>query len=1041
MEGSLTIPSHIEDLTKCMYELQQDGKFCDAGLECKDGVIFVHKLVLMACRSPYLRNQLVSESEGERVYVSLKNYSLKTVCCLVQTLYTGQINISQENEVDFSRLCEMIGLDKIKSAAENLIQHDQNIYEIESINPFCAVQVEEEVIESQDEITALVASVNHGPDDNLVDSTNTVDNVEDLNYDSSDVKVGSDMVKRSQDSEGEREADKSFDPPTMPTRRETRSNKRRKIFHNENTSQAKDNATSSNVAEILTIARQLSGIDEAQPTKPASSCRDQTKSSLCSLCTKEFVNEDENVTDPSKKVCTECMVLFSGETNDDQEVGTEPDQIQSYNSEDGGEHNKQDSVDLEEECLKKTCEEGSPLLGLIALEESDCDPLPWLQEQIVIDGCEKNEISDRKLRNKSQSDKGEIESGETNQEKLWHCKKCEFSTGDKKEQERHRKHHSYLKRKLKMSKLCKPPKYFCDECGNEYKTEVGLIQHKKLSHSDKPILSCVLRGCKSRFVEESALQKHLLWHKSQGVLKCRKCAQVFVLKGALKRHEDYCVKRLMFRCDICNKVYKAQRNLSEHMSKMHCEGGKGFNYRESLKFSRNINSLTSGVEQNKRASLTVENTSLETTMEEFNADNVEEFVAGMNSILLTQQNEKKTRQTHDVYRCIQCEFSTVDKTQYTKHRKHHDYLKLKQKLKSAEPQSQTCGKCETEHKATLDLKVHTEKVHSLVFECLEKGCFKYFSDEHKLNEHLIEHAETVLIKCGKCAKSFVTKHDLNKHDVICIPNRTVQRDTAHENDENGDDVVDNDDMDDDDGDDGDDDDDNDDDIEGIVKTLNKAINKKRKSKVYKCEKCNFSTKDHKDYEKHTRRHRYLNWKETQIHICRYCGLTFRTISGMTKHELTFHSDQFYKCKVKSCTSVFKYKQQLEKHILKHKERGLLKCKKCNKKFVFKYKLTPHEDKCIRNMTANEQTQCHLCGKQVGSKSGLLKHMRKHYDGMFHCFCGKTFDSIKNLNQHKKIHHDPMLKPFCEKEVSEESDDSIDSDSDEMENSTSLSSSA
>ncbi|CAC5405940.1 unnamed protein product [Mytilus coruscus] len=951
MEGSVTIPSHIEDLTKCMYELQQDGTFCDAGLECKDGVIFVHKLVLMACRSPYLRNQLASESKGERVYVSLKNYSLKTVCCLVQTLYTGQLNISQENEVDFSHLCETIGLDNIKSAAENIIQQDRNIYEVESMNPFCAVQVEEEIIESQDGITALVASVNHGPDDNLVDSTNTVDNVEDLNYDNSDLKVGSDMAKRSQDSKEERDAEKSLD---LPTGRETRSNKRRKIFHNDSTSQAKDNATSSNVADILAIAKQLSGIEEAQTSKPASSCLDQTKSSLCSLCKKEFVNEEENVTDPSKTVCTECMDLFSGETNDDHEMGTKPDQTQNYYSEDGGEDSQkgeywnriswdipgnpdpknigpngtfqdfsglvnlkypwivlrsprvlglfrtskpeisQDRVDLEEECLKKTCEERSPLPDLISLEEGDSDPLTWLQEQIDIDGCENNEIYDRKLRNKNQSDKVKRESGETNHEKLWHCKKCEFSTGDKKEQERHRKHHSYMERKLRMSKLCEPPKYACDECGNEYKSEDGLIKHQNLVHSGKPILRCVLRGCKSRFVEESVLQKHLLWHKSQGVLKCRKCAQVFVLKGALKRHEDYCVKRLMFRCDICNKVYKAQKNLSEHMSKMHCQGGKGFNYRESLKFSRNNNSMTSAVDQNKGASLTVENTSLETSLEEFNADNVEEFVEGMNSILLTQRNEKKSRQTQDVYRCIHCEFSTEDKIQYTKHRKHHAYLIRKQK--DAELQSHTCDKCETEHKTTLALKVHTEKVHSMVFECLEKGCFKYFSDKHKLNEHLLEHEETGLTKCGKCARSFVTKHDLKEHENSCFPNEN-----GGENDDNNDDVDD---------DDIDDDGDNDDDIEGIVKTLNDAINKKR-SKVFKCDKCNFSTKDHKNYEKHSSHHCYLKRKETQIYICRYCVMTFRTRSGMSKHELTFHSDQFYECKVKSCTSVFKFPRRVK----------------------------------------------------------------------------------------------------------------------------------
>ncbi|CAG2196601.1 unnamed protein product [Mytilus edulis] len=476
MEGSYFIPSHAEDLTKCMYELQQDGTFCDAGLECKDGVIFVHKLVLMACRSPYLRNQLATESQGTRVYVSLKNYSLKTVCCLVQTLYTGQSNISKENEVKFRLLCETIGLDNIKSEAEHFIQLDQNVNEVESINPFCAVQVEEEIIEYQDGIkcTALVASANHGPDDNLVDSTITVDNVEDLNNEISDVKVDGDTVKINQDLEVEREANKSLNPPTI---RETRSSKRRKIYHTDNTSQVKDNATSANVAEILAIAKQLSGKDEDQPSKSASTCLDQTQSSLCSLCKKEFVNEGENVTDPTKTVCTECIVLFSEETNHDREMETKPDQTQSYNSEDAGENSEKDSVDLEEECLKKTCEEGSPLPDHISLEEDDSDPLPLLQQQIVNEI--NDEISDRRLRNKSQPDIGKEETGETNQEMLWHCKKCEFSTCDKKEQEKHRKHHSYLERKLRMSELYKYQKYFCHLCGNKYKSEDGLQNHKK----------------------------------------------------------------------------------------------------------------------------------------------------------------------------------------------------------------------------------------------------------------------------------------------------------------------------------------------------------------------------------------------------------------------------------------------------------------------------------------------------------------------------------------------------------------------------------
>ncbi|CAC5405929.1 KRAB [Mytilus coruscus] len=540
----------------------------------------------------------------------------------------------------------------------------------------------------------------------------------------------------------------------------------------------------------------------------------------------------------------------------------------------------------------------------------------------------------------------------------------------------------------------------------------------------------------------------MVWHNSQGVLKCRKCAQVFVLKGALERHEDYCIKRVMFRCDICNKVYKGQKDLADHMRKIHGQV-KGFNYWKSVNLQHNQGhdyddavTLSEAQVPSKIEGINLDD---KTTKHEGNVDNVGEFVKEMNSILLTQKNKKKLSQTKDVYRCTKCDFATEDKRKYNSHRGHHNYIIHKQR--SAEPQSYTCDKCEKEYKTTLALKSHTKKVHTgtVIFECPQKGCFKNFTNQQKLKDHLLEYEESGLFKCAKCAKSFVTKHNLKEHEDSCTPKRIVPCDTAENSgeinagdDEDGDDDrIDEDE---------DTDHDDNDDIEGIVKTLNKAINKKRvQRKVFQCKRCNFSAKDKKYYSKHLDHHIYLDRKQRtsvsvpQMYICSYCGLTFRSKSGLSRHELNYHSNHFFKCKVESCRSVYKDKQQLKEHMLKHKQSGFLKCTKCDKKFVYKSRLTRHEDSCIRNMTTYEQAQCHICRKQFLSKASLIVHMRQHKDGMLNCFCGKIFDSKTHLNKHKKCHNDIMLNSYCKKDISQDNEDI--SNLDEKEDSTSLSSSA
>ena len=76
MEYDIIIPQYSEELSKHMYQLQQKGVLCDAWLVCKDGKVFIHKLILMSTTSPYLQQQVTagSQSNATKCHISLEDY-------------------------------------------------------------------------------------------------------------------------------------------------------------------------------------------------------------------------------------------------------------------------------------------------------------------------------------------------------------------------------------------------------------------------------------------------------------------------------------------------------------------------------------------------------------------------------------------------------------------------------------------------------------------------------------------------------------------------------------------------------------------------------------------------------------------------------------------------------------------------------------------------------------------------------------------------------------------------------------------------------
>ncbi|XP_076107558.1 uncharacterized protein LOC143075858 [Mytilus galloprovincialis] len=128
MDYNITIPEYSRDLSKHMYRLQQSGLFCDAWLVCKDGVVFVHKLVLVACGSAYLLQQLSTDtSSNTQCQVFLKDYSLKTVYDFVQALYTGSFTLNHERAFDLLNLCTFLDVSIFTTSVQGVVNSDANL--------------------------------------------------------------------------------------------------------------------------------------------------------------------------------------------------------------------------------------------------------------------------------------------------------------------------------------------------------------------------------------------------------------------------------------------------------------------------------------------------------------------------------------------------------------------------------------------------------------------------------------------------------------------------------------------------------------------------------------------------------------------------------------------------------------------------------------------------------------------------------------------------------------------------------------------------
>ena len=121
------------------------------------------------------------------------------------------------------------------------------------------------------------------------------------------------------------------------------------------------------------------------------------------------------------------------------------------------------------------------------------------------------------------------------------------------------------------------PKFYCDQCGNFYKSQNDLTSHMKYVHtkewkySRQDRVKKILRECQhcqKKFSKAKSLTEHVKTvHEKVFNFHCPDCPKKFYHRGIFVVHRD--LTHVKFNCDLCPKGNMNRFNLTKHKHEAH----------------------------------------------------------------------------------------------------------------------------------------------------------------------------------------------------------------------------------------------------------------------------------------------------------------------------------------------------------------------------------------------------------------------------------------------------------------------------------------
>ncbi|CAL9699849.1 unnamed protein product [Knipowitschia caucasica] len=170
-----------------------------------------------------------------------------------------------------------------------------------------------------------------------------------------------------------------------------------------------------------------------------------------------------------------------------------------------------------------------------------------------------------------------------------------------------------------------------------------------------------------------------------------------------------------------------------------------------------------------------------------------------------------------------------------------------------------------------------------------------------------------------------------------------------------------------------------------------------------CPFCDKQFKHKSLYLSHIKSHKNSSKRITGVQksfACSDCGSVFKRKNHLKRHILRHRKEsngEYYTCS--TCGQTFAFSEDLKRHMKKHEKEQNGICPLCSETFNSPEELQTHKEELH-----NRIYPCSVCGRKFKLEHALKKHEESHLNGQYYCVrCAKFFQKQSHYKRHMLVH--------------------------------------